>query len=164
LIGDLTTKFLEDYEERDERPAVAGYGHYFLGPIIITSRDARKFIVDGQQRLTTLTLLLIYLNNRQRGRQETDRVPIEELIFSVKFGQKSFNIDVEGRGDCMEALFEGKQFDVEGKPETVANLVARYEEIDELFPKELQEKALPYFIDWLIENVHLVAHHYCSEG
>jgi uncharacterized protein with ParB-like and HNH nuclease domain len=159
LIDDLTTKFLDDYEEGDERSAVERYGHYFLGSIIISDKEAEKFIVDGQQRLTTLTLLLTYLNNLQRGRPDTGRSsPIEELIFAARFGKKSFNIDVKGgeRAECMEALFEDKEFDVEGKPETVANLVARYEEIDERFPNELKGAALPYFIDWLIENVHLV--------
>jgi uncharacterized protein with ParB-like and HNH nuclease domain len=32
----------------------------------------------------------------------------------------------------------------------------RYQDIKEQFPDELRGKALPYFIDWLIENVHLV--------
>jgi uncharacterized protein with ParB-like and HNH nuclease domain len=159
LIDDLTTRFLEDFEEGDERSAVEGYGHYFLGSIIISERDDKKFIVDGQQRLTTLTLVLIYLNNLQRGRPDTARSPIEELIFAARFGRRAFNIDVEEereRAACMEALFEDKEFDVEGKTETVANLIARYEELDERFPDELKEEALPYFIDWLIENVHLV--------
>src|SRR5439155_17248730 len=127
LINDLTTKFLEDYEDGDERVAVEGYGHYFLGSIIISSKEARKFIVDGQQRLTTLTLLLIYLNNLQRGRPETGRSPIEELIFSTRFGTKSFNIDEDDRDECMEALFEGRAFDVDGKAEAVANRDGRYE-------------------------------------
>jgi hypothetical protein len=164
LIDDLTTKFLEDYEEGQERSRVESYGHYFLGSIIISDKDAEKFIVDGQQRLTTLTLLLTYLNNLQRGRPDPKRSsPIEELIFSARYGNKSFNIDVSRgpqgvgeRAECMEALFEDKEFDVEGKPQTLANLVARYEEIDERFPNELKGEALPYFIDWLIENVHLV--------
>src|SRR5262249_16940587 len=152
LIDDLTTKFLEDYEEGDERSAVEGYGHYFLGSIIVSDKDAEKFIVDGQQRLTTLTLLLTCLNNLQRRRPDTTRSsPIGELIFSARFGKKSFNIDDKEpeRAECMEALFEGKDFDPEGKSETIANLVARYEEIDERFPDELKGEALPYFIDWL---------------
>lgn len=156
LVDDLTSKFLDDFDESDERSAVDSYGHYFLGSIIISSKDAKKFIVDGQQRLTTLTLLLIYLNNLQRGRSESERVPIEELAFSTRFGKKSFNIDVDERAECMEALFEGRDFDADGKAEAIANLVARYEDIDEVFPDELKETALPYFIDWLTENVHLV--------
>src|SRR5262245_14484799 len=62
LIADLASKFLESYEPTHERAAVEGYGHYFLGSIIISDKDGRKFIIDGQQRLTSLTLFLIHLN------------------------------------------------------------------------------------------------------
>ena len=62
LIDDLTTKFLESHEPDDDRGEVEQYGHYFLGSIIISDRDGQKFIIDGQQRLTSLSLLLIYLH------------------------------------------------------------------------------------------------------
>jgi uncharacterized protein with ParB-like and HNH nuclease domain len=158
LVEDLTTKFLEDYEEGDERSAVESYGHYFLGSIIISDKDGKKFIVDGQQRLTTLTLLLIYLNNLQGQSTQAigEPVSIGDLVFSTKFGKRSFNIDVDERSECMESLFENKSYDIDGKPEAVANLKGRYDDIDEAFPDELQGSALPYFVDWLIENVHLV--------
>src|SRR5205823_10278955 len=61
LIDDLANKFLESYEPGHERSAVAEYGHYFVGSIIVSDKDGQKFIIDGQQRLTTLTLLLIYV-------------------------------------------------------------------------------------------------------
>src|SRR5262249_36534042 len=57
LIDDLTDKFLESHEAGNERSAVQDYGHYFLGSIIISDKDGQKFIIDGQQQLTTLTLL-----------------------------------------------------------------------------------------------------------
>ena len=40
--------------------------------------------------------------------------------------------------------------------ESVQNLQARYQDIETAFPDELREAALPYFIDWLLENVNLV--------
>ena len=58
LLKDLAAKFLESHEEGNERSAVAEYGHYFLGSIIISDKDGQKFIIDGQQRLTTVTLLI----------------------------------------------------------------------------------------------------------
>ena len=61
LMDDLAAKFLESYEPGHERDDVADYGHYFLGSIIISDKDGVKFIIDGQQRLTTLSLLLIFL-------------------------------------------------------------------------------------------------------
>ena len=45
LIDDLVDKFLASYEHGHERTAVADYGHYFLGSIIISDKDSRKFII-----------------------------------------------------------------------------------------------------------------------
>src|SRR6266566_8625617 len=64
LIDDLAGKFQESHEDGNDRSAVAEYGHYFLGSIIISDKDGQKFIIDGQQRLTTLTLLLIFLHHQ----------------------------------------------------------------------------------------------------
>ena len=154
LVDDLSAKFLEEYEPGHERRHVADYPHYFLGSIIISKKDNTNYIVDGQQRLTSLTLLLIYLRNLQHERSA--QVNVDELIFSERFGQKSFNLDVDERRPCMEALFEGAPFDVTDLPESVRNIVERYGDLDTCIPEELRDQALPYFLDWLLENVHLV--------
>ncbi len=154
LIDDLSTKFLESYEPGHERAAVAEYGHYFLGSIIISDKDGQKFIIDGQQRLTTLTLLLIYLQHLLQDTEQ--RSQLAELIFSQKFGKRSFNLDIAERTACMEALYIGQEFVASDLPESLANILARYSDIDESFPSELRDLALPGFVDWLIESVHLV--------
>jgi hypothetical protein len=154
LIQDLTGEFLDDYESTDERQDVSEYGHYFLGSIIISARDGQKFIIDGQQRLTTMSLLLIYLHNLQRGRE--DAVKLNELIFSEKYSKKSFNLDVPDRTSCMEALFNQQPFEEADQPESIGNILARYRTIEEHFPANLATEALPFLVDWLIENVHLV--------
>src|SRR6266508_21977 len=154
LIDDLTAKFLDSYELDHERSEVENYGHYFLGSIIISDKGLQKFLIDGQQRLTSLTLLLIHLyrllDDPEQKRQ------IAELIFSQRFGKKSFNLDVLERTACMEALFSGQEPDDTDQTESEVNIIARYRDIESLFPKGLTGKALPYFVDWLVENVHLV--------
>lgn len=50
LIEDLSEKFNDSYEPGNERSAVEQYGHYFLGSIIISDKEGRKFLIDGQQR------------------------------------------------------------------------------------------------------------------
>jgi len=154
LIEDLVGKFLESFEEGHERSAVAEYGHYFLGSVIISDKDGQKFIIDGQQRLTTLTLLLIYLQHQLNHADQ--KAQIADLIFSQRYGKRSFNLDIPERTSCMEALYTGQSFDEDGQSESVANILARYADIDERFPEELRGQALPYFTDWLIENVHFV--------
>ncbi|GHF79839.1 DUF262 domain-containing protein [Deinococcus ficus] len=163
LVTDLTERFLDDYRPEHPRSQVEKYGHYFLGSIILSSKDSGTFIVDGQQRLTSLTLLLVHLHNLQQDRDE--QVPVENLIYSERYGSKSFNIRVQTgledstqdeRYAVMNALFQEQEFDTAGQAESVQNMYARYHDIQELFPQELAGDALPYFIDWLTENVHLV--------
>jgi hypothetical protein len=157
LVEDLTSKFLESHEPGDERGAVEAYGHYFLGSIIISDRDGQKFIIDGQQRLTSLTLLLIFLHRQLADEEEKGQ--LADLIFSRKHGKRSFNLDVPDRTPCMEALYTNggaEGFDTADQSESVVNIIARFDDIEEQFPDEAKGAALAYFTDWLIENVHLV--------
>ncbi len=154
LIDDLTEMFLEEYGPGLALEAVGDFPHYFLGSIIISQRNNQSFIVDGQQRLTTLTLLLVWLRNEQRDRD--DGVDLDALIISTRLHRRTFNLEVDERADCMEALFAGKPFDPSAKSESVQNLYQRYQDIDDHFPAELRGDALPYFSDWLIEHVHLI--------
>lgn len=154
LIEDLAEKFLESHEPANERSAVEQYGHYFLGSIIISDKDGQKFIIDGQQRLTSTTLLLIHLHRQLEDTE--DQQQLSELIYSRRHGKRSFNLDVPERNPCMDALFTGELFDDTDQPESVVNILARFQDIEEGFPDELTGEALPYFTDWLIENVHFV--------
>ena len=66
---------------------MAEYGRYFLGSVIVSDRDGLKSIIDGQQRLTTLTLLLIYLHHQRTDAEAKGQ--LADLIFSPKFGKRS---------------------------------------------------------------------------
>ncbi|WLT40175.1 DUF262 domain-containing protein [Synechocystis sp. B12] len=112
-------------------------------------------MVDGQQRLTSLTLLLIFLNNLQK-KVSSKTINIESLIFSENIFGRSFNLDVPERNACMEALFGDESFDATQQPDSIANLVGRYNDIEELFPEEIRDEALPFFIFWLQTKVLLV--------
>lgn len=134
LIDDLAERFLADYKETDPRSAVETYGHYFLGSIILSDKGTKTYIIDGQQRLTTITLLLIYLHIRQGTRP--DRSPVDDLILSERFGHKSFNLIVEERASCMEALYN-QRHPAADHSESVRNIIARYDDIESLFPQDI---------------------------
>src|SRR5271155_2559075 len=104
LVTDLTSTFLDVYTDGDLRTAVEHYNNYYLGPFVVSEKDGQRSIIDGQQRLTSLTLLLIYLNNLQKTLGVAEK--IESLIFSEHRGMKSFNLQVEERRDCLEKLFQ----------------------------------------------------------
>ncbi len=55
LLTDLQDKFLSCYQSSDATPAIAGYEDYFLGSIIVSKRNGKNYLVDGQQRVTSIT-------------------------------------------------------------------------------------------------------------
>jgi uncharacterized protein with ParB-like and HNH nuclease domain len=154
LIDDLSIRFLTDYRPEHSPEMVDNYNRYFLGSIIISKKAGKSFIVDGQQRLTSLTLLLIFLRNRQLlYDQECD---VQSLIASKKHRLLTFNLDVPERNPALEALYAGKSFDQTGQPESIQAILARYQDIEDSFPQEIDEHALPTFVEWLVDNVDLI--------
>lgn len=153
LIDDLTSEFLENYNSDDKRSAVADYGTYFMGSIVLAGRE--NAIIDGQQRLSSMTLLLMYLNNRLKTINQHHNT-IETMIFSESFGTKSFNIDVKDREDCMKAIFNNSEFDIENAGESVCNLYGRYQDIIDIFPNNITDNMLLHFCDWITEKVFFI--------
>jgi len=146
-------------EDSNERTDVKTYGYYFLGSIVVTERDGIKYIVDGQQRLTTLILLFIFLKTLQEEQKRPDQVNINNLIYSEKYGKKSYNLEDSDdiwREKCFDALYHNEDFDINDKAETIRNIILRYKDIEDLFPESLQKKALPFFIEWLRDKVQLI--------
>lgn len=154
LIDDLYSTFSTYYdpEQHTDTKEVVNYGYYYMGSIIRTGGKSRE-IIDGQQRLTSLTLMLIYLNNLQRDKEK--KVKIDDLVYSDNFGTMAFNIDVDDRKACFTALFNN---DINFTPENESSetMLDRYNDIKELFPEELNGAALPFFIYWLTEKVLLL--------
>ena len=157
LLSDLETAFLNNYKDDDEDDAVENYNSYYLGPVVFSAAGSSKSIIDGQQRITTITFFLIYLNHLQRDKDEDDKVDISNLIYSTKHRKKSFNMIDKNRESCLESLLkDGEYTPKDDEDETVHNLVNRYNDIKEYFPEDLKAKPLPFFIDWLIEKVVIV--------
>lgn len=155
LVTDLTSAFLNEYTSGDSRTQGENYNNYYLGPFVVSIKDGKRSIIDGQQRLTSLTLFLIYLNNLQKELGTSEK--IEPMIFSELRGFKSFNITVEERIPCLEALFTSGLYEPkESDDDSTHNMAERYQDIVEAFPDEIKNGAFPFFIDWLKYNVIMV--------
>lgn len=158
MISDLQCTFEEFYNpvEHDNTSVVETYGYYYMGCIICTGGTPTK-IIDGQQRLTSLTLLLIFINNLQKEQANNGyrSVSFEDMIFYDHYGVRSFNIDVEDRKSCFDALMNNDT-NYQPENESAQNMVDRYNDIVELFPEELKGKTLEFFIYWLMNKVLLL--------
>lgn len=154
LIDDLEAKFNMQYKEGDAQERVKEYTEYYMGTIIISNSKQGNFIVDGQQRLTSITLLLIYLNSLQESIPPDDREEIDSMISSKVFGERSYNLEIEDRVRCMDAIYKGKEFTPDRESEI--NIIRAYDDIKERSEFKPGNKKLLHFISWLSEKVQFV--------
>lgn len=156
LLSDLQAKFFSHFNPDDETPAVSSYGEYFLGSIIVSKRNGKNYLIDGQQRVTSLTLLLICLYRAAKARGLPVVPTVAPLIFSDNLGQPRFNLDIPERLPVIKALFEGLPFTPDGKDESIQTMYARYRDIEENDLLAELGSALPHFIYWLLTRVGLI--------
>jgi len=158
LVEDLHRRFRSEWDSLHDRRDTSRYKPYFLGPYVFFQDGDIAYLVDGQQRVTTLHLLLIHIRNLLREQDAFDEArQLETLICSVMYGERRYTIDIAERAPLLDALMNGVTYEVRaGDPPSVRNLWERYGDLEEQFPPELAGEALPYFHDWLLHRVGLV--------
>lgn len=140
LIGDLTEAFEDSYNSFNDTQKcdiknVDKMDFYYMGTIIVTKEeDGKASIIDGQQRLTSLTLLLIALRNlnKQFPGNSIEFEDSSQLIFNSRLNIKSFNINVPQWNDCFNCLIDNKEFNDAKSGESVKTIIRRYRDIVEL--------------------------------
>lgn len=155
LVSDLVGAFMENYHEGDAIRDVANYGTYYMGSIVLSEKKGVSSIIDGQQRITSLTLLLIYLYH---ATEEKMSEQLANMIYSDSYGEKSFNIDVPERKDCLQALYEKGEYAVKDTDdESTKNMADRYSDICNCFPiDDFKGDLLKAFVYWVKDNLILV--------
>lgn len=156
LLSDFQAKFTSCYKPGDETTKISNYEEYFLGSIIVSKRNGQKYLIDGQQRITSLTLLLICLYRKAKEKNLPITQTIAPMIFSDNLGKPMFNLNIQERLPILEALFYGDSFNPDGKDESVQAMFARYADItNNDFIEELDQD-LPHFAYWLMTKVGLI--------
>lgn len=155
LINDLSLAFLENWQTEDSIEDVKHYDPYFMGEIIIlTGAENIKSVIDGQQRMTTLTLLLIFLLHKYKNLPKFPVTEVENVIYSDDFGTPKFNLEISIRKECMLSLFrEGYYEPNENDYFQVANIVDRYIDISESWNERINETNIVNFVYWLLNRV-----------
>jgi len=155
LINDLSTEFLRNWKESDSPENVRSYDPYYMGEVVLSVKnEGRNAIIDGQQRITTFTLLMIYLNRHFNNVPQFPKSEIDQLIYSDDFGTKRFNLEIDERKDCMLSLYEHGDYALQDDDSiSVQNLVARYNDISECWNEKINETNIVHFTYWIKEKV-----------
>lgn len=154
LLVDLERAFKKNYDAEHTIIDASNYSIYYLGPIILYEKDGANHLIDGQQRLTSFTLLLIYLHHLQNEvLQADDKDDFDTMIISKVLVAKTFNLEIEDRTAVLKKIYDGdfefKESDYVDN-DSRRNIIERYADIEALFPPNLRESdVLPLFIYWI---------------
>lgn len=157
LLDDLLTAF--PYVDGDDLESVREYKHYFMGSIIEINDHEKRAIIDGQQRLTSFTLLLIYLRNRQKGLVDDPLVKLDDLICFSNYGKKNFNLsfpDDPERAVVLDSLFKGKIPDGGLTSDSAVTMVNRYKDIERILGERLDERRFFCFMQWVVDKTAFI--------
>jgi Protein of unknown function DUF262/Restriction Enzyme Adenine Methylase Associated/Protein of unknown function (DUF1524) len=158
LLSDLRRRFTDNWKPVHEREHVRTYSPYFLGSIVYyDGEDDATYLVDGQQRVTTLFLLLIHLRRLARELGHAAEVRrLDPLIWSHG-AVSGFRLNIPEFAAPIGELVDDRQYEppVQATP-SVRNLLERAADLAEDFPGDLAGDALPPFVTWLLDKVCLV--------
>ena len=152
LVIDLTSDFLRQWKSDYTPKDVENLDPYFMGEIILAAQEGRYAIIDGQQRITSLTLLLIYIKHNFGNLPNFP--DINNMIYSDYFGEKKFNLEIEDRLECMKALFNNGSYTlINSDTDSVKNIVARYNDLGEVWNNKITNENIIPFTYWLANKV-----------
>ncbi len=161
LLRDIFYAFELSYEEYKDaelsQEVLEKYNWYYLNIFITNNINGKVFIVDGQQRLSTLTLIATKLYHI------TDNQLLKNTLKDCIYGQDKwkgniFRLDHEKRRVIMDKILNGDtEKPDEFKNKTEETLWFRYFDISKFIDeKAMDSKKLNTFINYFLERLVMV--------
>lgn len=148
LLSDIFYKFEEQYSlhpdlDASKEAVTAHYPWYYLNTYVTNTIEGRVYIVDGQQRLTTLTLFLL----KMKHLAEKHKSKAGQWLGQKIAGHSGFDLDFWMNHvrhiKVLEELYEDdsdlKSIDTSSGI-TAINLVSNYQVISDYLDKSLDSK------------------------
>ena len=167
LLDDIYYPFKEQYQKHaDVDPSKESvtdkYPWYYLNTYVTNVIEGRVYVVDGQQRLTTLTLILIKLRHLAIQHQSKTENWLEQKIAGYSGMEREFWMNHVRYTKVLDALFEGegevdlKSIDTSAGI-TAVNLVSNYQLIETWLEHRLDNKhKLETFVFYFLSRLVLI--------
>jgi uncharacterized protein with ParB-like and HNH nuclease domain len=161
LLEDLFYRFEMEYKsELDVTPeAVSKFDWYYLNAYVTNDFEGKTFIVDGQQRLTTLTLILIKLYHIAKKFASARLDVVKEQIMGAGLMGHTFWMGHGNRQEVFGDLFNNglQTNEIPGDDISIRNLYENYKIIDKALEIQLGTlHKLDTFIFYFLTRVELV--------
>lgn len=164
LLDDILFKFDEQYAHaRDLEPSpetiTAYYPWYYLNTYVTNVVDGRVYVVDGQQRLTTLFLILVKLRHLAKLYESDLADWINSKIAGYAGRKRKFWMNHVEHEATQQDLFNGmnpKDINVDSGV-TAQNMVRNYEIISDFLDSELtDEHRFETFVFYFLHRLVLI--------
>ena len=164
LLDDIFYKFNLHYTEEGAEPSekvVENYEWYYLSTYITNrASGGRVFVVDGQQRLTTLTLILVKLYHLCSEYKGLNNIAswVRKHILDYSPQGKTFWMGHGKRKEPMQKLFDEDRHEYdEGDHLTAATMMQNYAVIEQYLDKAFPtQRKLHMFVLYFLLRVVMV--------
>lgn len=164
-VDDEVEQFLVDIDN-EFAPGAKVPSSYFIGSIIIVKNDKKHDVIDGQQRLTTIVLMMCAFRDVMKGvsldeTQANYLKAISEWLssFDVDAGKVQLRLELqyEESKDFLAMLIQGKEFSGETSA-SIQKMRGAYDRIKEELDGYLQKsvEALTEFAAYFLTKIDLV--------
>lgn len=164
LLDDIFFKFTLEYErlkdsDLDVDKLVEKYSWYYMNTYVTNRIEGKIYIVDGQQRLTTLTLILIKLKHKADELESGLKSWISTKIAGQSGYKKQFWMNHEQHIETLKQLDEGKPLEtvVTSSGLTAENMVKNYRVISSYIDAELKDMhKFDRFVFYFLQRLVLI--------
>src|ERR1035441_6637160 len=164
LLEDIFFKFENDYKSKyksDSATIDEKYSWYYLNTYVTHTQKGKKYIVDGQQRFTTITLILLKLYHiAKKYELELTRIEyIKKRISDAGPDGYKFWMGTNNRAVSLEDLLTNgtktsNDFDSDI---TIKNIYSNYEFINKYLDEKLSTKHLvDTFVLYFLRKISIV--------
>ena len=140
LIQDIYDYYLKDNRENENE-----IKKYYIGTLVVRpDKEKNTFeVIDGQQRLTTLSMLVAYLNSIVKGQDNTQESVKSELKNTITFQCRQVSTNF------LNKIWEDQSDDCDATD----SITAGYQILKKSFEDIVKKETVEDYLNYLRENV-----------